>query len=61
MVCGDCYRAFLFHGSWLSAERAKCPHCGSKETTPILESRTLQGFDFTFKELIGRASCRERV
>jgi DNA-directed RNA polymerase subunit RPC12/RpoP len=37
MVCGNCYRFFvLTESSWAAAERKACPHCGSKETTPML-------------------------
>jgi rRNA maturation endonuclease Nob1 len=37
MVCCVCYRFFnVNESSWAAAERKKCPHCGSRDTTPIL-------------------------
>lgn len=51
-VCSRCYQAFLLppKTTWLSGERMKCPHCGSKETTPMLrvkvDGRRLDTFTF---------------
>lgn len=51
-VCSSCYRAFLLppKTTWLSGERMRCPHCGSKETTPMLrvkvDGRRLDTFGF---------------
>ena len=40
MVCGDCYQSFQASSvSWHDAEHQACPHCGSRETTPLLEAR----------------------
>lgn len=37
MVCCNCYRFFVLNeSSWAAAERKKCPHCGSADTTPML-------------------------
>lgn len=37
MVCGSCYRFFqLSESSWAACERKPCPHCGSRQTTPML-------------------------
>ena len=37
MVCCNCYRFYvLTESSWKSAENKPCPHCGSRDTTPML-------------------------
>lgn len=37
MVCSDCARMFILtEASWKSAERHPCPHCKSRDTTPML-------------------------
>jgi len=52
MVCSSCFRAFVLapKTTWLSGERMPCPHCGSKETSPMLkmkvDGRRLDSFTF---------------
>jgi hypothetical protein len=52
-VCGDCYRAFLYQGSWVAGEKAPCPFCKSRETTPLLETHIgatrLRHYSFSFR------------
>jgi len=39
-VCNSCYRSYTVTSrSWRSAEALPCLHCGSKETTPMIEVR----------------------
>lgn len=65
MVCSRCYKAFLLapKTTWLSGERARCPHCGSKDTTPMLsvkvDGRKLDSY--TFKRPDEIAETRERL
>lgn len=52
MVCSRCFKAFMLapKTTWLSGERAPCPHCGSKDTSPMLsakvDGRRLDSFMF---------------
>ncbi len=39
LVCNGCFRVFMAppKTTWLSAERMRCPFCGCRDTSPMLE------------------------
>jgi DNA-directed RNA polymerase subunit RPC12/RpoP len=62
MVCSRCFRAFLLASktTWLSGERMPCPHCGSRDTTPMLKV-SVDGRRLDTFTLINGNEARERI
>jgi hypothetical protein len=64
-ICSACYRAFVLPAktSWLSGERAPCPFCKSRDTSPMLsikvDGRRLD--TYTFKRPDEIRETRERL
>lgn len=64
-ICSTCMRAFLLapKTTWLSGERMRCPHCGSKDTSPMLsvkvDGRRLDSYMFKRPDEI--METRERL
>ena len=60
-VCNSFYRSYTVTSrSWASAEALPCLHCGSKETTPIIEVRVgdkrIREYSLPVEPLILKAS-----